>query len=304
MLAVASAVVVALAPTVAHAATVGDTYLALGDSIAYGFNQAQATAQGSNPVPSSFHGFDYYFGQALRLANPKLTVINDGCPGETTLSFVNGSGTPGYCAGTEGHPPVPYSSLHHPYTASSQLGDALAILAADHNVSPITLDLGNNDVAGFLLGTCGMPTANKCTSAQIATGLGQIATSIGSILHLLRAAAPNAQMILVGLYNPDPVLLPSPGGDAFVAEFNSDLAAAAASVTNTSFANPEPLFNPAGFLGSSPLDEIGDIPSICLLTNQCASGLYDPLSAKADSHPTMLGYETLAGLVETAFLTH
>jgi lysophospholipase L1-like esterase len=171
-------------------------------------------------------------------------------------------------------------------------------------VSPITLDIGSNDVAGLLVNTCGFPAASNCTGAQITAGLAQIDANIASIVHQLHAAAPNAEIILVGLYNPDPVVLPAPGGDNFVAQFDRDLAATAASVANASFANPEPVFNPAGFAGSSPLDEIGDLPTLCLFTSMCPGGLYDPLSADANPHPTMLGYEAMAALVATTFLTH
>src|SRR5271169_163077 len=78
---------------VAGASKLGGTYLALGDSLAYGFHQAQfeeEVAKGKGTCvagrctePATFNdGYVDDFGAALNLANPKLQTINDGCPGE------------------------------------------------------------------------------------------------------------------------------------------------------------------------------------------------------------------------------
>ena len=64
--------------------------------------------------------------------------------------MISGSGIEGYCAGGPTGTPFPWVWLHHPYAAKSQLTDALAILAGNPNVSPITLDIGANDVLQFI----------------------------------------------------------------------------------------------------------------------------------------------------------
>jgi hypothetical protein len=51
------------------------------------------------------------FEALLKLANPKLQVIDEGCPGETTETMINGSGLPGYCAGGPTGTPFPYAFL-------------------------------------------------------------------------------------------------------------------------------------------------------------------------------------------------
>ncbi len=62
-------------------------YLSLGDSIAYGF---QPDKDGK-PPPSAFDtGFVDVFAARLRKIKPKLRVVNYGCPGETTVSYVRG----------------------------------------------------------------------------------------------------------------------------------------------------------------------------------------------------------------------
>ena len=152
--------VLGLAPA-AGASTLGGTYLALGDSLTYGYHQAQFQEELSKGAvnPASFNdGFVDDFGAVLKLANPKLQVINDGCPGETSDTFIKGPGFPGpFCAGGPTGAPFPYVFLHHPYTTGSQLSDALAILESNHNVSPISLDIGANDVLQFLEHTLRLP---------------------------------------------------------------------------------------------------------------------------------------------------
>jgi lysophospholipase L1-like esterase len=296
-----------LAP-VAGAATVGNTYLALGDSLAYGYHKAQFSKELKEKgfvEPATFNdGYVDDFASFLKVVNPGLQVINDGCPGETTETFVKGSGVPGFCAGpfppTASRTPFPYAFLHHSYgAASSQLADALAILAANHNVSPITLNIGSNDVLQFLETTCGFPATDTCSEATVIAEYEHITANVSSILVQLRAAAPSAQMVLIGAYNPFPTVVP--GGDLALAKFAAMLAKAAAAVPNTSFANSEPPFNPSGTFGGP---EAGDIPTICAFTAMCPGGQFNPASPEADIHPTKLGYLVMAGVTAFSFLSH
>ena len=138
-----------------------------------------------------------------------------------------------------------------------------------------------------------------CTEAQIAALFGHVAANLGSILGQLRAAAPNAQIVLLGYFNAYPTALPPPGGDKSIAAFNAVLASVAAKVPGTSFGNPLPLFNPSVITGGP---ETEDIPVICALTGMCPGGTFNPLTG--DLHPNKLGYDVLAGVVGSAFLTH
>src|ERR1700682_3939590 len=172
--AVAALGVLVLAPA-AGAARLGGTYLALGDSYAYGYHQAQFVEQLKSKgfvEPATFNdGYVDDFGAALKLANPNLQVTNDACPGETTDTFIKGPSPypiSAYCAGGPTGKPFPKAFLHHPYSGT-QLEDALAILKAKPNVSPITLDIGRNDA----LQACGPP--KTCTEAQIGALLAHIA---------------------------------------------------------------------------------------------------------------------------------
>jgi lysophospholipase L1-like esterase len=301
VVAVAALGALVLAPT-AGAANVENTYLALGDSLAYGFHQAQFEAEFPAVNAATFNdGYVDDFGAALKFANPTLQIINDGCPGETTDTMIKGSGIVGFCAGGPTGTGWPAVWLHNPYL-TPQLSDALAILAANHQVSPITLDIGANDLIQFDRFTCGFPAKFTCTEAQVAAEIGHIAANVYFILTQLRAAAPDAQIVMMGIYNAFPaVLKPEGTGDKAIAAFNAAEASVAAKVSGTSFANPLPLFNPSGTFGGP---ETGDIPTICAFTAMCPGGVYNPASPKADIHPSKLGYGVLAGDVGFTFVTH
>lgn len=282
----------------AGAAKVGNTYLALGDSLAYGYHAAQFNEELAKGEvnPASFNdGYVNDFDQVVKLINPKVNLINDGCPGEGTETFLHGSGHPGFCGG-EDAAPFPAVFLHHPYFGT-QLEDALKVLHENPNVSPITLDIGANDVLHFVAANCGFPFADTCTEAQFAAEITHIATNTAFILGQLRAAAPHAQIVLVGLYNPFPDF-PSEGSDKITTGLNKAFEAVAASIPGTSFANPEPLFNPSTVLGTP---ESTDLPTICTLTAMCPEGKFSP---SGDIHPTKLGYAVMAGVVSFQFLTH
>jgi len=276
----------------AGAAKLGDTYLALGDSYAYGYHQALFLEEISSKgfvEPATFDdGYVDDFGALLKLANPNLQVINDGCPGETTEAFIYGSGEPGRCANFPEAFHWPDAFLHHPYSGS-QLEDALAILKANPDVSPITLDIGGDDA----LKACGPPKV--CTEEQIAVLYTHIAENVGIILGQLRKAAPNAQIVLLGYNNSYPTVVP----DKAVEALNSALGDVAAAVPGTSFADPLPLFNPSVVTGGP---ETQDIPVTCVLTGMCPEGKFNPVTG--DLHPSKLGYAVLAGVVEVSFLTH
>jgi lysophospholipase L1-like esterase len=245
------------------------SYLALGDSLAFGYSEAKFDSLYPNENPADFDtGYVDDFARALKLGDPNLRVINDGCPGETTNSFING--------------PCEYQlsfPLHHPYSGgpdSSQLSDALSYLNAHPGlVNPITIDIGANDALGVIEGTCKLePT---CIATEAPALFAHIASNLGLILGELRGAAPHATIIVLGLYNPFGSSIA--GANQLTAQLNEVMEQVASSV-GARFADPLPLFNPPGAL---------EQPTICLLTNMCTPLL--------DIHPTDLGYAVLAGLI-------
>ena len=112
-------------------------YLALGDSIGYGFQTSKALA---GLPPEAFNtGYADLFAARLAQLRPRIATVNYSCPGESTTTFL----LPCIWK-TSGH------ALHNDYPGS-QLAAALAFLAAHRSqVSPITLSLNGNDANDFL----------------------------------------------------------------------------------------------------------------------------------------------------------
>jgi hypothetical protein len=147
------------------------TYLALGTSLAFGYQQEKFEKNFPNEAPSYFEsGYPNYFAKklkALKTENNKgLVIVNNGCPGETTDSFI-GNGALGKVVNKKTgenpfgeSPACPYHfeqglPLHHNLATLSQLESGLSVLnpcftkksvcAPAHPVKAVTLDLGAND---------------------------------------------------------------------------------------------------------------------------------------------------------------
>ena len=70
---------------------VASSYLALGDSLAFGYSEAKFDSLYPDENPADYEtGYVNDFADVLKLFNPGLQIVNDGCPGETTESFIHG----------------------------------------------------------------------------------------------------------------------------------------------------------------------------------------------------------------------
>jgi len=138
-----------------------------------------------------------------RTTLPGLQVMDLGCNGETTTSFIHG----GKC----------------PYTQGSQLAAAEAFLAAHQGqVAFVTIDIGGNDIVGC------ESTAPPFTAAPgcMAQALSQIGSNLQQIGVGLRAAAGSAVPI-AGMNYFDPFLIEwllSPAGEVAAQASVGDLA--------------------------------------------------------------------------------
>lgn len=235
-------------------------YLALGDSLAFGFQFATFNQQFPTEPPTTFStGYADNFARMLQGLRPESHLINFGCPGESTVTFMQGG-----CPYTEKG-----FSLHTSYVGS-QLSAAVTFLQ-DHpgQVSPITLNLGDNDL-NTLIAQCGADVS--CYHQQGPIVLAQIATNLNQILTALRRAAPESEIILMTSYNVnflvDPRLLQ-------LTEALNEVITTAAETHQTRVADVFTPFN----TGPQPT-------TICLLTLFCT-----PLR---DSHPSDAGYQVIA----------
>jgi len=146
-------------PSIASAHGPKRTYLALGDSLAFGYSQEllNNNLAVGDPASAFEHGYaSDYFGL---LKAGEYQFVNDGCPGETSASLI-GNGPLGEKL-KEADPevtteaPCAYHNetglpLHHEYGGSkSQLESALETIAVDQAagkpVKVVTLDIGAND---------------------------------------------------------------------------------------------------------------------------------------------------------------
>ncbi|MCL2769539.1 MAG: SGNH/GDSL hydrolase family protein [Solirubrobacterales bacterium] len=259
------------------------TYLALGDSLAFGYSQAKFEALAPQDPAAAFDtGYVDDFARFLKRFE-HVQVVNDGCPGETTESMMKA------CAYQEAGLP-----LHHPYPKESQLSNALAYIAAHPGeVGTISIDIGANDALGVAEVVCKLdPT---CVAEHAPALLAQIGANLGSILAQLRAAAPEATIVVVGLYDPFPALSTIVTSEpmaqqlnAFTVALNGVLAQGAAAV-HAIFANPFSRFNVEGTLEAEQA-------SLCKLTNMCNH-------IPPDIHPTNHGYREIARAIEQAYLS-
>jgi lysophospholipase L1-like esterase len=235
-------------------------YLALGDSFTYGF---QFSKLGLPPMEFNT-GYVDAFATRLRAIRPDLVVLNYGCPGESSFTFIAG-GCPGRAAGV---------ALHDNY-AGAQLAAAVAFLRAHPGrVSPITLTVWSNDYLD-LVQSCGGDFV--CVQAQAPTAIAQYASRLARILHALRTAAPSAEIIVSGSWHSFLEFIPL--FDAQFAVLNAVIADAAAAV-EARFGDLASVLNPPG---AAPR-----LTAICTLTLLCSDG---------DGHPSDAGYRAIADVL-------
>jgi hypothetical protein len=131
------------------------SYLALGDSLAFGYSQQLFNENEKfGEPPSAFeHGYVNYYWKHLKPLLNHVALQNNGCPGETTDSMI-GNGPLAAAFGIPGESPCAYHKvglpLHHEYGGTkSQLESAIETIAVDAGtgkpVTTITLNIGAND---------------------------------------------------------------------------------------------------------------------------------------------------------------
>jgi lysophospholipase L1-like esterase len=169
----------------------GGSYLALGDSVPFGFRADGGAGFGD---ATNFTGYPELVGEDLG-----LDVINAACPGETTASFVDVTAQSNGCENLPGSPSGFRTSfpLHVAYDSpvQSQLDFALQTLARTDVVRLVTVQVGANDAF-----VCQSTTADRCQSPAEYQALGQaIQANLGRILTSLRDRY-DGQIVVVNYY--------------------------------------------------------------------------------------------------------
>jgi lysophospholipase L1-like esterase len=205
------------APRAASPALVGPKayYMALGDSLAFGFQ----------PDLDFTHGYSNYFYSNLK-SHGVTDYDNLACPGETTTTMINGD--------------CPYPYLRKYLYVGSQLTAAVNYLHKHAGqVSPVTLTIGANDVNGdFNSSTC---TVSASWSNDLATMDHNLTQTI--LPQLAAAMTVNGHLtgdlLLTNYY--DPYENECPNTVSYIQTLNAHLAADAAG-----FATLVDVFDPFG----------------------------------------------------------
>jgi lysophospholipase L1-like esterase len=233
-------------------------YMALGDSLSFGFQP----------------NFDFSSGFADDVFNALkpggvTEAVNFGCAGETTDTFISGG-----CVARFAH--------HGSYTGA-QLDAAIAFLTnARHigRVSPITLEIGSNDViSDWDQTTCTAGPNANADIAQMDANLTQtILPRLTKALALPKGARAG-DLHMLNYYNP--FAKECPGSAPFIRRLNDHIAADAAKFR-------VPVVDVYSKFGG----DLGTAGNVCKLTWMCSSF--------HDVHPTTDGYTVIAQAVELA----
>jgi hypothetical protein len=131
------------------------TYLAIGDSITYGYTSVKKAENFPNESPAYFEeGPANYYAKKIRAnklvpENRGIVTYNTACPGETSVSLLDKTKPAASCAGFKGG-----FGLHANYFGRSQIEGALSVLTSKnlvtetipaHPVPVVSLNIGAND---------------------------------------------------------------------------------------------------------------------------------------------------------------
>ena len=255
------------------------TYLALGDSIAFGLDITLFKPGLPPPTPAQFTGYPEVVAQVEHLLQSKKEV-NAACPGETSASFYipgapdNGCNGPG----PQGQPPFKiFPGLHTSYSGT-QLAFAISQLSTNKHINLVTLGIGGNDLL-LLQAQCAVnpSTFAACVQAALPGVLQSYGGNLAAILSAIRANYQGT-LVLVNNYSSsaDPLFTQAVGAlDSVTKQVGANFGVKYAD-TFTAF----------------------QIASAFTQGDPCAAGLLIRLSATTcDVHPSPLGRDLMAATV-------
>lgn len=246
-------------------------YLALGDSIAFGYRPAP-WADYRNPA--NFTGYPEDLAAAL-----KLNLANAACPGETTASMIN-PGAPSNGCETNARGGRGYRAMFplHVSYRGSQLSFAVHYLQQHPDTRLVTIGIGAND-----LFRCQALTADHCGGSDLGSTLAEVASNLNIILGALRNQAHYQDRLVVLSY---------------YAETYDD----PASITPIEALNAA-IAGPAARHGALLADGFAAFRAAAAQAggDTCATGLRVKLaSGGCDLHPSARGAQVLAAAIQAA----
>ena len=172
----------------------GSSYLALGDSVSFGYREPANLPTPDYTNATNFTGYPEIVGSALG-----LRVANAACPGETSASLLR---THAISNGCENSPSssVGYRTaypLHVAYTGT-QIAYAVHFLRTHPGTRLVSLMIGAND--GFI---CEETTADGCVS-ELPGVLASVRANVRTILNDVRGRAHyRGQIVIENYYSLD-----------------------------------------------------------------------------------------------------
>jgi hypothetical protein len=255
-------------------------YLALGDSIAFGFNPVAAAT-----APYAIGAFVGY----PEVIPPPNAAVNAACPGETSASLIVATAQDNGChawrmAGFAMH--VDYTSLDQ-----SQLQFSLAYLAAHPETRTVSVHIGVNELR-LLQSACNGAYPNdpnaaaQCIAAAARDTITRVAQRVGYILASIRQTGFTGKLIVVTYYALD---YSNPADVAFQGVVGLDRALVQVAQTPGLTVNIARTFTPFAQIAATA----GGDP--------CAAGLlYRLPDGTCDIHPSVLGRAVIAAAVVLA----
>ena len=241
------------------------TYMAIGDSLAFGFQQDKFVSEllSGTYDPANFNtGYVDVFGSILRNSLPNLKTVNFSCPGETTITLAVG--------GCPFHNSLIALPLHQSYPGSTpQLRAAVDYLQAHPGeVLLITLTIGANDLLNVISG-CNRDAT--CVQAALPALMDNAGSALETEIVILKTVSPQSLVLYTNV--PNPYLYSNPDLDPSFVSFNLRMLAKATNVG-------------AKVVDWADVEKQYDSATFCLLSFVCTPPTYD-------IHPTDLGYRLL-----------
>jgi lysophospholipase L1-like esterase len=175
----------------------GSRYLALGDSVTFGYMEPTVTPAPNYHNAASFLGYPEQVGTALR-----LKVANAACSGETSASLIDASAQSEACENNPQHTSAHYRPMFplHVSYSGSQLAYAVSYLKSHHDVRLVSLMIGANDYF-----VCQQTTKDACTSSSdLNTLAASVQKNVRTILSAIRSRAHyRGQIVIVNYYSLD-----------------------------------------------------------------------------------------------------
>jgi lysophospholipase L1-like esterase len=180
------------ASSAAETAELLPPYLALGDSIAFGFSPNIPYTQ-ANIDAGRFVGYPELVAAARGLA-----LTNSACPGETSGSFIDPTQPDNGChTHVPTEPASPYNQALKTHYSSSQLDFALAFLAAHPSTKLVTINIGGNDL---LVVQDACKGDALCEVAGLPGALATLTANLNDIFATLRLSGYHGQIVALTQY--------------------------------------------------------------------------------------------------------